>query len=129
MNYAERIRDLRVYFSCKKSNAELEQKLGLYGGYFSHLKKGRIKNSEKLLFALSSKGISTDWFLTGGGPMLKPQKPEEYGTRAQGVSTDNSGKPASLPAGGEDRRNPGITPHDYFAGQAAVVLINAKGVD
>jgi hypothetical protein len=107
----------------KKAKTSWCRNWGFTTGTFAILKKGAIKNPDKLLFALSSKGISPDWFLTGNGPMLKPQEPEGYGTKAQGAVIDNSVIPASPPVGAEGYRGDGMTLRDYFAGKALAGLL------
>jgi len=129
MNYAGRIRELRVYFDCE-SNAKLERVLGLCSGYLRLLdKKEKTNGPVKILLALLSKGISTDWFLTGEGPMIKPQEPEEYGTKAQGVSVDNRSGSAFPLADGEGHYNLGMSLRDYFAGQALAGFCSKQSWD
>jgi SOS-response transcriptional repressor LexA len=65
MNFEECLDRLRKYY--KPSNAEIEKSLGLSNGYISKIKE----NPGKLLLFLSKNGISTDWFLTGEGEMLR----------------------------------------------------------
>jgi transcriptional regulator with XRE-family HTH domain len=48
----------------------VEKYLGLSNGYINNLIKQKAENPGRLLLALSEKGISTDWFLTGGGGSL-----------------------------------------------------------
>jgi hypothetical protein len=50
-----------------KKSASIERYLGLSNGYINNLVKQRAENPGRLLLALSEKGISTDWFLTGEG--------------------------------------------------------------
>jgi hypothetical protein len=106
MNYAERITALKIHFKCS-SDTGLDRILGLRATHITKLKNRKIENPHKILFALSSAGISPDWFLTGDGPMLKPREPEGYGTKAQFTGADNGG----------------ISPRDYFAGQALSGLL------
>jgi phage repressor protein C with HTH and peptisase S24 domain len=61
MNFDDCLDRLRKYY--KQSNAEIEKFLGLSNGYISKIEK----NPGKLFLALSEKGISLDWFLTGEG--------------------------------------------------------------
>jgi hypothetical protein len=61
MNFDYCLDRLRKYY--KQSNAEIEKYLGLSNGYISKIEK----NPGKLFLALSEKGISLDWFLTGEG--------------------------------------------------------------
>ncbi|MDR3019875.1 MAG: hypothetical protein LBU66_03105 [Treponema sp.] len=58
-----------------KNTVEIEKFLGLSNGYISKIDK----NPGKLFIALSEKGISIDWFLTGEGEMYlsKQEKPHE----------------------------------------------------
>jgi len=49
------VNNARVYFKTQ-SNAGLERVLGLSNGYLSKFEKGGIKNPNKLLYALITKG-------------------------------------------------------------------------
>jgi SOS-response transcriptional repressor LexA len=70
-NYAKNIEILRNFFNT--NNSGLEKLLGLSNGYISNIEKSDngerrgTDNPGRLLIALSKKGISTDWFLTGKG--------------------------------------------------------------
>jgi transcriptional regulator with XRE-family HTH domain len=72
MNYAEKIAEIRNYFS--STNAGLEKILGLSNGYISNIEKNGTDNPGKLLLALNEKGISLDWFLTGKGSMYRDKR-------------------------------------------------------
>jgi len=68
MKYAKQIQELREYFN--ENNSGLERILGLSNGYLSKFEKDKIDNPNKLLGALASGGINTDWFLNGKGPII-----------------------------------------------------------
>jgi len=73
----EKIEALLKHFGV--SVAGLEKILNLSNGYISSVtnkdgKRKTVDNPGKMLVALNEKGISTDWFLTGEGEMLRNRK-------------------------------------------------------
>ena len=75
MKFAKKIQELREYFN--DNNSGLERILGLSNGYLSKFEKDKIDNPSKLLSALASNGISTDWFLFDKGPIINIPLPSE----------------------------------------------------
>ena len=75
MNFSKKIAELRDFFNL--SNAGLEKKLSLSNGYISNIEKNGTDNPGKLLVALSSIGISTDWFLADKGNMFVEDTKQE----------------------------------------------------
>jgi len=71
----------RLREKTNKTNAEIENFLGLSNGYISKINE----NPGKLLLALNENGISTDWFLTGEGEMyLQKQEKSLANTQKSG---------------------------------------------
>jgi transcriptional regulator with XRE-family HTH domain len=76
MFFLDKINELREFFNL--INSELEKILSLSNGYISNIEKSETDNPGKLLIALSTKGISIDWFLTGNGEIALLNKGRKY---------------------------------------------------
>jgi SOS-response transcriptional repressor LexA len=68
VNFTKNIEILLDYFNTNSSG--LEKILSLSNGYIANLGKKGTDNPGKLLVALTERGVSADWFLTGKGEML-----------------------------------------------------------
>jgi SOS-response transcriptional repressor LexA len=79
MNFEKMVEVLLGYFDT--TPAGLEKILNLSNGYIANLSKKGTDNPGKLLVALTERGVSADWFLTGKGEMLltDAQVPAETG--------------------------------------------------
>jgi len=86
MENEKKIELLRQHF--KTTNAGLEKIFGLSNGYISNIENNEVDNPGKLLVALSSQGISTDWFLKGEGPVVI----ESLGKNSRLTSKPNDAK-------------------------------------
>ena len=76
MNYADFINDVRIRFGTQ-NNAELERFLGLSNGYLSKFENGKIKDPNKLLYALASKGFKFEYKIADGSPLFISVPPDE----------------------------------------------------
>ena len=69
MKYADFIKEVRKRFATV-NNAGLERFLGLSNGYLSKFESGKIKDPNKLLFALASKGFEFQYKIVDGSPVF-----------------------------------------------------------
>jgi phage repressor protein C with HTH and peptisase S24 domain len=113
MNFQEGLERLRKYY--KPTNAEIEKALGLSNGYISKIEK----NPGKLLLALSEKGISTDWFLTGEGE-------KELSAGLRKVGRGASVEPGRAGVGSLPRPIPYYKPGDLPEGSFVVPLLDQQ---
>jgi phage repressor protein C with HTH and peptisase S24 domain len=69
-DFSGRVKELRSHF--KMNQAEFATLMKTHGSTISDFESGNRVPSKEFIITLSEIGISTDWFLTGVGPMLKP---------------------------------------------------------
>jgi len=93
MNYAEFIKDIRSRFPVE-NNAGLERVLGLSNGYLSKFESGKIKDPNKLLYALASHGFKIEYKMVKGSPIFISIPPNLYDEIHE---TDD--KPQKMPSG------------------------------
>jgi len=76
MNYADFLKDVRNRFAVE-NNTGLERFLGLSNGYLSKFENGKIKDPNKLLYALAAKGFKIEYKIDKGNPIFVSLPPVE----------------------------------------------------
>lgn len=69
-DFAGRVKELRSHFNMNQ--AEFAALMKTHGSTISDFESGNRVPSKEFIITLSEIGVSTDWFLTGTGSMLKP---------------------------------------------------------
>jgi phage repressor protein C with HTH and peptisase S24 domain len=72
LSYSERLKDVRHFF--KMNQAEFASFTNVLRSAVSEFESGKREPTREFIETLSDKGISIDWFVSGVGSMLKPEK-------------------------------------------------------
>jgi len=90
-DFSGRVKELRAHFDMNQ--AEFAVFMKTHGSTISDFESGNRTPSKEFIIRLSEIGVSTDWFLTGKGPMLKA----ENRLNGEKIIYEKDGNPSSAP--------------------------------